>query len=366
MEKLIESAGKVSILSNALFDTMLAVAILLLIIIAVLADVVRNIGTGMKEKQSGNSKGIGILLLILGVTPFTSHAEEAGRAAEKVYSIGGMTPIAFWSMITIISFELIVLAAILIIIRNMLGIEEKKNQAFAKARTEVPSFLERFNASVPLEKEADVLLDHNYDGIRELNNDLPPWWKYGFYLTILFAFIYLTHYHITKTGNLQIAEYNGELKQAELDAVEYRKKAANLIDEINVKRLTDAGSLAEGKEIFLTNCAKCHLDDGGGKVGPNLTDDYWLHGGSINDIFKTIKYGYTDKGMISWQGTLSPEQIAKVASFVKSLKGTHPLTPKEPQGIIYTEDAAPAASAKTDTPKTEATPAGTDSVSKKQ
>ncbi|HXC06665.1 MAG TPA: cbb3-type cytochrome c oxidase N-terminal domain-containing protein, partial [Bacteroidia bacterium] len=286
-----------SVLSNALFDTMLAVVVFLLIIIVVLADVLKNIGIGLKEKNKGNNKWLGLISLLLTAIPFSANAQEATtKIEETVYRIGGMEPVTFWSMLVLIGLEVTVLAVIIIIIRKMIGVEEQKDTQFIQKKKEQPSLLEWANASVPLEKESEVLLDHNYDGIRELDNDLPPWWKYGFYLTIIFACIYLTHYHITKTGDLQIAEYNNSLKAAELEAVEYRKKAANLIDETSVKLLTDAGSLAEGKEIFKTNCAQCHGPDGGGKVGPNLTDDYWLHGGAIKDVFKTIKNGYQDKG----------------------------------------------------------------------
>ena len=117
----------------------------------------------------------------------------------------------------------------------------------------------------------------------------------------------------------------------------FRKNSASAIDENNVKLLTDAESLAKGKELFHDNCAPCHNQQGQGLVGPNLTDDYWLHGGSIKDIFKTIKYGWQDKGMKSWKDDFSPKQIQELASFVKSLKGTHPATPKAPQGELYIE-----------------------------
>ena len=118
------------------------------------------------------------------------------------------------------------------------------------------------------------------------------------------------------------------------------KKSANKVDENTVVYLTDATSLGEGKKIFTTICAACHLADGGGSVGPNLTDDYWLHGGGIKDIFKTIKYGWPEKGMKSWKDDYTPVQIAQLASYVKSLHGTKPGKPKEPQGVLYEEKAA--------------------------
>jgi cytochrome c oxidase cbb3-type subunit 3 len=336
-----QSGSNDSILSNGLFDAMLAMVILLLVIIMVLADVLKNVAAGIKQKEStGNGKGAAVVLLLLALVPLSAHAEETAKVASTVSGYGGMAPVAFWFMVSAIGFELVILAFIIVIIRNLLGVEERKDLMFAQKKIVQPSLLERVNASVSLEQEADIMLDHNYDGIRELDNNLPPWWKYGFYLTIVFAIVYLTHYHITKTGSLQIEEYNNELKQAEVAAAEYRKTSTNLVDEANVTLLTDAASLAEGKQIFETNCVACHGPEGGGVVGPNLTDDYWLHGGSIKDVFKTIKYGYPEKGMIAWKENLSPAQIAQVASYIKSLRGTKPANPKEMQGTLYVDESA--------------------------
>jgi cytochrome c oxidase cbb3-type subunit 3 len=134
---------------------------------------------------------------------------------------------------------------------------------------------------------------------------------------------------------LQIA-----MQQAEQEKEAYLAKSANKVDENSVVFLNDAVALGSGKKIFTASCAPCHGADGGGVVGPNLTDDYWLHGGSLNDVFKTIKYGWTEKGMKSWKDDFSPVQIAQIASYVKSLHGTKPATPKEPQGELYKESNA--------------------------
>src|SRR5690606_25602191 len=145
--------------------------------------------------------------------------------------------------------------------------------------------------------EQTIMLDHDYDGIRELDNVLPPWWKYGFYVTILVAVIYMVVYHVTDSLPLQKAEYEASLKKAEADVAEYMKNASSNVDETSVKMLTDATDLEAGKEIHSMSCVACHGRFGEGGVGPNLTDDYWMHKGGIADIFKSIKYGWPDKGM---------------------------------------------------------------------
>lgn len=193
-----------------------------------------------------------------------------------------------------------------------------------------------FTKAVPVEKEADVLLDHDYDGIKELDNALPPWWKYGFYFTIAVAALYILRYHVWGTGLNPKQEYDQEMRVAAAQIEEYRKKAGDMVDEKTVT-MADAAGIAEGDKLFHSNCFACHGAKGEGGVGPNLTDNYWIHGGTINDVFKTIKYGYPDKGMQSWEKMYSPGQIKNLASYVKSLAGTNPPNPKAPQGNLFTE-----------------------------
>jgi cytochrome c oxidase cbb3-type subunit 3 len=189
----------------------------------------------------------------------------------------------------------------------------------------------------PVEQERDILLDHDYDGIKELDNNLPPWWKYGFYISILFSVGYMFHYHVLGTGKLQIAEYNDEMEKARIELEEYRLLAANNIDETNVVILSDAAELIKGGEIYIQYCSACHGTGGEGNVGPNLTDDYWIHGADIKDIFKVIKDGVPQKGMISWKQQLSPKQIQEVSSYIKSIVGTNPPNAKEPQGEKFAD-----------------------------
>ncbi|MEZ5043024.1 MAG: cbb3-type cytochrome c oxidase N-terminal domain-containing protein [Saprospiraceae bacterium] len=185
---------------------------------------------------------------------------------------------------------------------------------------------------VPMEKEKDILFDHEYDGIRELDNSLPPWWVAMFYLTILFAGVYLTYYHFTDYGVNQATEYAMEMETAEAAVQAHLAKQADRVDETNVVALSDAKDIALGETVFTTYCVACHGMSGEGGVGPNLTDNYWIHGGDITAIFKTIKYGVPEKGMIAWNTQLRPVEIQKVASYIMTLIGTNPPNPKAPQG----------------------------------
>lgn len=186
----------------------------------------------------------------------------------------------------------------------------------------------------PIEEEHKIDTGHDYDGIRELDNIIPPWFTTAFLLTILFAAVYLYRYHIAKSAPLQIEEFKMEMAMADLQHDEYLKGEANSINESNVSIMTGA-DLDAGKKTFVTLCAACHKVDGGGMVGPNLTDDYTIHGGSLQDIFKTVKYGVPDKGMISWKDQLDPKQMAQVSNYILTLRGTNPPDAKEKQGELY-------------------------------
>jgi cytochrome c oxidase cbb3-type subunit 3 len=175
----------------------------------------------------------------------------------------------------------------------------------------------------------DELLDHDYDGIHEFDNDLPPWWKMGFGFTIVFAFVYVGYYHVTSKGQLQVAEYETEMRQAALLVSAGADDPTKLTTYLALNTKAD---LSSGKSIFATNCAPCHGANAEGKVGPNLTDDYWLHGGEVNHVYKTIKFGIPSKGMVAWKGKLTGKQILQVTSYALSLHGTQPANAKPPQG----------------------------------
>lgn len=252
-------------------------------------------------------------------------------------------------------------------------------------------------------KEKNVFTDHEYDGIEELDNDLPRWWLYLFYVTIVFAFVYMVYYHATDLGYSSEEKYEREMNPEwvrsetkppapsygfrspwKRDDVEItpklltqfqdfigedisfeeliteakrratadqfaildeafpgetvqrpaETKAVERVEEI-ITPLMDEVALSKGAEIYKVNCAVCHGSEGQGLIGPNFADQYWIHGGSMNDIVRLINVGVPAKGMIPWDKTLSPDQIIQVSSFIISLEGTDPQNQKPPEGDLY-------------------------------
>lgn len=212
--------------------------------------------------------------------------------------------------------------------------------------------------------EKERLLDHNFDGIRELDNFLPPWWKWLFIFTIVFSVGYILHYHVFKSGDLQDVEYykevNPEWAEADLKMVgpsfRYKSpykstgavtpvtmvKTSNVLDNevvvgepIVLAVLIDNESLEKGKKIYATNCVACHGASGEGLIGPNFSDSYWIHGGAISDLVRIINVGVPAKGMIPWDRTLTPEQILQVASYILTFEGTDPPNQKAAEGELY-------------------------------
>ncbi|GFD81127.1 cbb3-type cytochrome c oxidase N-terminal domain-containing protein [Tenacibaculum sp. ZH5_bin.1] len=211
--------------------------------------------------------------------------------------------------------------------------EEVDKWAWAK------KLISKWTEAKAIEQEDEIILDHNYDGIKELDNNLPPWWLYMFYATIIFAAVYLIRYHVLGADNqeMEYAQAVAEAKR-ELAAFKSNSKEA-IIDAETATVLTSDADLSRGKAVFNLNCAACHMADGGGGIGPNLTDEYWILGGGMKNIFNTVANGGRDgKGMVAWNKTLKPKDIQKVASYIISLQGTTPAKPKEPQGELYKEE----------------------------
>jgi cytochrome c oxidase cbb3-type subunit III len=343
-----------SLFSNTLAMTLFILMILLLIIIGVLANIL--IGTAdlklKKKNKPGYSNTVLPSILLIGLLlAGPALLAQTAPTAEAAKTVGGMPSSTFYVMITVIFLELFVVLALLINIKFMLKKEQEKIAvpvAEEVKKTQL-SWWDRFNKLRPVTEEAELDLGHEYDGIRELNNRLPPWWLYGFYGTIIFAGIYLWRFQVSHNGPSSKEEYDRSVVSAELKLKEYLKSKGESVDENTVTLLTNADDIAAGKALFTdpAKCPACHTAEGGGNaVGPNLTDDYWVYGGGVKDIFKTIKYG-TNKGMRSWKDDLSAKQIAQLTSYIKSLRGTKPPNPKEPQGELYKEEGAPKVAADT-------------------
>ncbi|MCF2876299.1 MULTISPECIES: cbb3-type cytochrome c oxidase N-terminal domain-containing protein [unclassified Tenacibaculum] len=215
--------------------------------------------------------------------------------------------------------------------------EEVDHWAWAK------KLINKWTEAKAVEEEEEIILDHNYDGIKELDNNLPPWWLYMFYATIIFGCVYLVRYHMLGADNQEM-EYVQSVEQAKRELAAFRSTSKEaVIDAETVTVLTSESDLNRGKAVYNLNCAACHIADGGGGIGPNLTDEYWILGGGIKNVFNTITNGGRDgKGMVAWGKTLKPKDIQKVASYILKFQGTTPAKPKAPQGEKYVEEGTTA------------------------
>lgn len=329
-------------LDSALF----AIAFTLAIVIIALLGVLRSSIRFYVEKNRNTLKAVAWIVMIF-YSSQTAIAQQAITPSANAQSFTFLLSVQGWIMLIVIAIEIYALILIRKWIRFYTGIEK-----FETRSVEIkPSWWDRINAFKSIDSEGDIDTGHDYDGIRELDNITPPWFTAAFLGTILFAGIYLYRYHIAQSAPLQLKEYQTAMKIAEQEQALYLSEQGDQIDENNVE-LLPAGQYEEGKTIFKATCAVCHGDKGQGLVGPNLTDDYWIHGGSIKEIFTVIKYGVMDKGMRNWKDEYGPNQIAQLASYIKSLKGTNPPGAKAAQGTLYTEATTDKTAIKLDTLKT--------------
>ncbi|UXX78490.1 c-type cytochrome [Reichenbachiella carrageenanivorans] len=283
-------------------------------------------------------KGLGVCMLLLLTGPI-SFAQSEGSTIALLNTTEMMIILVLFVMLLVLLVAFYLLTILQVMVRED-GIRKAKEKGLAYI--EEPSawskFYDSLTGAVPIEKENTIVLDHDYDGIKELDNHLPPWWTYMFYACIVFAVIYMFLYHVSGTLPLQTQEY--EIAMAEAQANKASAEAdGNAVDESNIVFSEDPAVISSGKTVYNRNCVACHKAAGEGGIGPNLTDDYWLHGGSIQEIYNTIKNGVPDKGMIAWGEVLSPAKMNDVTSYIHTLKGTNPAGAKEPQGELYTEKA---------------------------
>lgn len=283
-----------------------------------------------------------IFFLVMGAMEYFIDSGEKPAFIE--YPMVGLFLIVF--LFLLIAIE-IVIGAVDNVTYHLLSEEQKKQLEEANSlhftETKFYKYWEnKLTSSKSIEEETDVMLDHDYDGIKELDNVLPPWWVGLFYITVIFAVVYMVRFHIIKDYT-QEEEFQREMEIARVEVEKYKLTAPDMLDKESVVLLTDAASLAQGKSIYDINCVACHKPDGGGSIGPNLTDEYWILGGGIKNVFNVIMEGGRDgKGMVSWKSIIKPADIQKVASYVLTLQGTNPPDAKEAEGDKWVDEGAEA------------------------
>ncbi len=290
-----------------------------------------------------------LFTLILSINSFAQGSTGGGQSFWSDPLSHSLLPLYVISaLVVIVVFLAAVVAIYMIKILNLLTSEAEKHKVaklgieYVSKPTWWDNFLQSMNAWVPVDQEKTIVLDHDYDGIKELDNHLPPWWKWLFIATIVWSAIYIFVFHISNSLPLQLEEYQTELIVA--DEQVRRLRASQPLQEIDENTLAftldSISFITNGKAVFMdNNCGSCHRNDGGGNmIGPNLTDEYWLHGGSIKEVFSIVKNGVVEKGMPAWGKLLSPQQVRDVTFFVLSLQGTNPQDAKKPQGDLYKEE----------------------------
>lgn len=331
-------------------------ATLLVVMTLVLAFVIWGLGQVLilvsrqvlDKKKSGQLLSALLIVALMGASQVASAQTPAATAeAVKVLpNYGGLSANTFYLFVVVIIMEVFAIFYLAFHINRMYALLMPKKAGEAAKASRLSEWWNNldkkiFTRAIPVEKEADVMLDHDYDGIRELDNALPPWWKYGFYVTIVVAFVYLLNFHVLGVGKNPTQEYAAEMERAKIQKELYDSQNKDKIDENNVP-MADATGINRAKEIFNSPamCWTCHGKLGEGGAGPNLTDDYWIHKGSLNDIYQSIKHGYPDKGMQGWDKTFTPKEISYLASYIKSLRGTNPPNAQPPKGELWTEGPA--------------------------
>jgi len=297
-------------------------------------------------------------MLALVLSGFSVMAQDAAVAATSSEAATAPAAGPGLSVTEVLIIALLLFAVVLLLVTVILYrafkvfLKERNNPGMPAAEKDMkpmsyeewlqykkgqPNIWTKILSLKPMEKEKELTIPHEYDGIKELNNPVPGWFNFLFYGTMIFAAFYLYYYQFSSGPN-QDAEYEKEMVKAAQDKVAFLARSSEKYDENSVK--VDASMIEEGKAVFAANCTACHGTNAEGIVGPNLTDEFWIHGGKINDIFKTIKYGVLDKGMTSWEKTLSSKKIAQVANYIVSLQGSNPANAKAPQGEKYVPEGA--------------------------
>jgi cytochrome c oxidase cbb3-type subunit 3 len=332
-----EAAAKPeSITADPLFWVLLLVTIALLYVIYALSEMIVWDVKRKSEKRKGNSTLVKSVLLLLGTGLLIANPVNAQEAMAQPASSPSFWSDPFLPFYLLITIEVLIISWLSYLLFNMLA-PEKESAVVVKRENILIRIWNVINPTLPVEREDEIRLDdHEYDGIVELGNKMPPWLQFMFYATILFALIY-GPYYLLGYGKTMDEKYQDEMAEAEFAKQERMKNNLNFVDENTIELMLTSDVLSAGKEVFVKFCVACHGNGGEGSVGPNLTDDYWIHGGSIGDLFATIKYGVPAKGMASWQDILTAKEIGEVSNYIKSLYGTNPPNAKEPQGDLWSD-----------------------------
>jgi cytochrome c oxidase cbb3-type subunit 3 len=290
----------------------------------------------LRKERTDKSKVISLIIL------FSMLSDSL--SAETTIPVNAPNAFANLDLYILGTTVFILFIVVLVLVRTLfilMGIkkEEKAILSADGSPSKVRTWFQKFNETVPIEDEESLDMSHDYDGIRELDNKIPSWWSWAFFTFVAFGAVYLYRMFVTETLPNQFEELAQANEIAAVQKMEYLKKGANNVDENTVVMLAGP-EIAEGANIYAKNCIACHGDKGQGGVGPNLTDDYWLHKGGIKDVFYSIKYGWQEKGMKSWKDDFSPGQIAQLSSYIMTMHGTNPPGAKEKQGELYTEETS--------------------------
>jgi cytochrome c oxidase cbb3-type subunit 3 len=324
----------------SVFNWLLFLTVILVIVIIVLSGsiIVFVKSDYFKQKVAEKSNGTMIAILLTTGALFTSFNSSAltfirageGEKDGPWLLVENMDLIGLLIINIVLMFVVVYLRSLF----NQMVAMTKKEAELAAEQPVVAETFTKINAiltdAVPIEEEYKILMDHEYDGIQELDNNLPPWWVWGFVACIIFAFVYIINYHVLGVSDLQIEAYEKEMDKAQKDIDAYLSKMAMNVDETNATLMTEKSDLAAGKTIFDNNCTICHKAKGEGDVGPNLTDKTWVYGYDVKDIFYSVKKG-RPAGMPEHASKLNPIQIQQVSSYVLSLPKTKG---KDAQGTI--------------------------------
>jgi cytochrome c oxidase cbb3-type subunit 3 len=345
--------------NNLLATLLIITTILLSFVIWGMGQVLIALSKQLLEKNKAANKAAAaslLVILLLFSQTLLAQATNTPEAVKVLPNYGGLSATTFYILVTVVVTEVLAILFLFFSIRRIYVELLPEKAAAAVKSSKMAALWSRLDKkfltkAIPVEHEADALLEHDYDGIQELDNSLPPWWKYGFILTIAFAFVYLLNYHVFGNGKNPTEEYAAEMNQAKIEKEAFEANNKDKINESNVP-MADAPGINRGKEFYTANCVACHGTLGEGGAGPNLTDDYWLHKGSLNDVYHTLKVGYPDKGMQSWAIKFNPKEMSEIASFVKTLRGTNPPNAKAKQGDLFVETTNGSVAIKDPTAKT--------------